>query len=1161
MKNLFVLSVLVPTLLAGSTVTTELAFSPAELEFSTWQGYDVIDLSRGIVIPDPGKPCLPIVPVTLVVPADCRVTGVDVAASVPLVVARDANIVPSQPARPLSAVGPAAFVLPDAAAYSRPFPASPIAHWRTGRAAGYQLVCVGVCPLEYRPDGRELLLHTLLTVTVTCEDHAGEVRALTPEQQEHTAGTLAALVANPHDLSRFAPPSAVFDQQAVDYLVITGEQLAADFEPFADYQASRGLATAIRTVEWASRNYPGRDLQEQVRNLIGDYFEHRGTSYVLLAGDNSVVPARRIRVAVGNEQGDIPTDLYYSDLDYSWDSNHNGLFGEMSDSVDLYADVTLGRASVDNSTEVQTFITKARKYGSDPATDYIKRSLLPSGWLWRSINYHGRIVNDSIANRTPVGWTDVRLENPAGAQVVADSFDHGFAIFDPAGHGNENGVYDENGTAFYTSGLARAQHNDRRYPVTTSLACTPGNFEAEDCLAEHSHNAPDGGSIAVMMNSRYGWGTPPSFGPSEKLCVRFFDFCLTRNVTEIGACHARSCEEYAGAALYDELWRWCITEFNLFAEPSLDFWTDAPQALTLTVPDSVPTGSQSVTVTVRRGGAPAAGVRVAAWKPDECLARATSDASGQARLDLHPVTTGAVLFTAVGHNCLPAQDTVPVYLAVTEPLLTVRGLRVDDAGQPWPNGILEPGETGRIWLRIANAGTAGATGVTGRLRSLAGKLVVLDSADEYGAVAAGDSSEGSGYLVALAPDIKPGSRPELACLATAAEGTWDLEAALPVGYPGRTSAELDTGVCALSVTARGSIGFDPVNGHSGRGFRFPKTDTSSLNAASFCLAGPGSCADRFYSVTNGSLDADWTLAESLRALYPPWGSHQALLAAFTDAGLPGGGGIRVTQHALASADSTARDFTVLIFDVRNSGPEPRNGLYAGVLADFDVKATDRFHDLAFTSGEEHTAWMTSSNILGRVVGVCHLAPDVPANARAIDHSVYVYPDSGLSDDMKYRLLAGAAGTSGSNRPFNWSVSVGAGPFDLAPDSSLRVAFAFAAGTDSASYLDACRRARDWYRGHVGIAGRRLSSAPPTGLVCHPDPFRQTLTINLNGKLAGLLHITAYDAAGRRVAVLHSGPAPQDGRLHWSAAGLAGGVYLLRFEANGLEAWRRVTLAR
>ena len=50
-----------------------------------------------------------------------------------------------------------------------------------------------------------------------------------------------------------------------------------------------------------------------------------------------------------------------------------------------------------------------------------------------------------------------------------------------------------------------------------------------------------GGALAVIFNSRYGWGTPPVLGPSEKLDMRFYDFFF-KAFQGIGQCRFRQTE-------------------------------------------------------------------------------------------------------------------------------------------------------------------------------------------------------------------------------------------------------------------------------------------------------------------------------------------------------------------------------------------------------------------------------------------------------------------------------------------------------------------------------------------------------------------------------------------------------------------------------------------
>ncbi|MBN2465331.1 T9SS type A sorting domain-containing protein [candidate division WOR-3 bacterium] len=1154
MKRALVLLAFAPALLLAGTVTYTLNTSPASVRLSTYNGYDVVELPQGAVSPDPGKPSLPEVAVTLAVPSDAHVTGVSVT---PLSTTELGvyNVVPSQPAYPLSKSEPA-WVGPEPQVYSSDaaFPESALLGYHSGSAAGFRVVSVRVSPFSVKPASGRLSLNTKLRVKVDYSD--GKARTtLTPAQRDRALAGLRSLVQNPEDLERFAPTSSRTGLPDIAYLIITTDGLAPEFVPLAEYRTSRGLRTEIRTTEWISRNYEGRDLQEKTRNLIRDYFDNRGLSYVLLAGDNDEVPSRRIRVVVGQETGNIPSDLYFGDLDYSWDSNQNDLFGEMSDSIDLYADVIVGRAPVDRAAQVQNFIAKVKTYEGNPATDYIKRSLLPSGWLWKSIGYHGRFVNDSIAGLTPAGWTDVKLENPPNSQAVQDSFDHGFALFDPAGHGNSAGVYHENGTPIYLSGNASQQQNRRRYSIMTSLACTPGDFEAEDCIAEVALNCDSAGCIGVMMNSRYGWGTPPSMGPSEKLCVRFYDELFNSQEYVIGVTHSRSREAYAAPARYDALWRWCMTEFNLLGDPAIDIWTEAPGQLTVAAADTILTGGQDLSVVVT----PAfAGALVCAWKGSEVFATGRTDGSGHATLAIHPATPGELELTVTGHNYLAGVKTVAVKAGSPEPFVTFGRVRIDDAGQYNPNNILEPGETANLILTVANIGTGPADNASVVVEVTSGRGSLPDSTADFGTIPAGDSATASSLTITADPGAQPGSGLELHASVSSGNSEWDLTFEVVLGYPGRICAEIDTGKVALTVTARGTIGFDREIGSAGRGFRFPQSDTSSLHSASFCLTdSPEYVADRFYSLTEG-YDADWRLAESVHARAPLWNADEYITAAFDDGGHSNSRNVLVRQHAIGLDDPGNDDWVILAYDVHNGGSEAI-GAHAAVLADFDVVATDRLHDIACTDAGQATAFMRNVLSRNRWCGIKLLTHEAAVRLACIDHERYVYPDSGLSEEMKYRIMTGQLGVPNSDRPYNWSVAVSTGPLTLPPDEDRRVAFAFVAAADSATYLDACQRAQDWYDANVGVAeaSPRLRAAG-FKLRAFPNPAANTLNISFSSRLPSPFSLRLYDVQGRLV---HSSFGLRNSSFRLDLRSLPVGVYSLRLTSGHETVTQRVAVVR
>jgi hypothetical protein len=93
-----------------------------------------------------------------------------------------------------------------------------------------------------------------------------------------------------------------------------------------------------------------------------------------------------------------------------------------------------------------------------------------------------------------------------------------------------------------------------------------------------------------------------------------------------------------------------------------------------------------------------------------------------------------------------------------------------------------------------------------------------------------------------------------------------------------------------------------------------------------------------------------------------------------------------------------------------------------------------------------------------------------------------------------------------------------------------------------------------------------ASATPARFALHPaapNPSAGAVAFRLDLPAATDVRAEAFDALGRRVAVLHDGPmAAGEHVLPWEAAGLPGGVYVVHVRTgDGEAAARRVTLVR
>ena len=610
---------------------------------------------------EPGQPLLPGWGFTLVIPQGMRVAGVDCQASGTAEVGRGLQVLPGQTPVSFSQTALPPFVSPDPAVYGsdaawpgRFAEVSPV-----GIKSGFRLVTITLHPLQYQPASGLLTIAGELAVTVRYEpDPLAQRQSLTSGQLASFGPAVRALVYNADDVSKYAPAvrSAFFGE--IDYIIITSDALASDFQPLVDWRTRKGFKTEIRTVSWIAANYTGRDTPEKIRNFIIDYYSTKGIRWVLLGGDNGVVPCREARALCAGETGNIPADLYYGDIQGTWDDDNDNIFGEAGhDNVDFYYDLYVGRASVDNSTQVQTFVNKVLTHEKTPPTGYLRRMLMADALLWSG--YDHTQSNDSIAAITPSGWTDVMIHSPGASTSVRDSINNGFQFVHLVGHGNEYGTYDGS-NAYYNTDFANGQTNGSKVNFLNANSCYTGNFEYSDCVAEAAQNCAGGGSIAVVYNSRYDWGTPPTMGPSEILDVRFYDYFFNHDTMPIGITEALSKEVYRNLAVSQGVWRWCYYETNLLGDPLLLMYHNVPVQLSAAFTEPIGTGSQSFTVTVTASSSPVAGALVCLSKGTEVYARNYTNGSGQVSLVIDPTTAGYMYVTATRANYLPDEDTCQV---------------------------------------------------------------------------------------------------------------------------------------------------------------------------------------------------------------------------------------------------------------------------------------------------------------------------------------------------------------------------------------------------------------------------------------------------------------------------------------------------------------------
>jgi hypothetical protein len=708
---LFILSVwAVSAPAAAAELTRTVEFDRNDLTIERSAGFDVVRLSGAASTFGEGLPELPLWVVRFVLPRGTRAVGVVGTVASRTELPGSYTVRPRQPEVPLSSLERAKWVPPDASVYSSssPYPEVPCVLLDTGSAAGEPIAAVAVYPVQYVPATGKLVFNETVDISLTLADSPVAPREQGPRSSlanEAMNERLRALVVNSESVS--PPSSNRGGRGTIDYLIITGPAYQSIFQPLANWKSQKGVTASVVTTSSIYANYAGVDNQEQIRNCIIDYYENHGTTWVLLAGDTDVVPAR-IVYAMASGAGDdhIRCDLYYADLDGTWNADGDATWGEVGqDQVDMYADIFIGRAPVNTTTEATRFVDKVLTYegapgGSALPVDYELRMLFLAEVLWDSPFTDGGVCKDMIDSEAVPSRFDpiTKLYQTNSLLTKArtiGNLNEGKGIANHMGHANYN-VMSIGSSALYNSDFD-ALTNTTRQGIMYSIGCWPAAIDY-DCIAEHWMNS-QGGGVAFVGNSRFGWGSPgnPGNGTSDRFDREFFDQLFNHGLDRIGVTHAAHKDAYAAAAHFDDYTRYCLYELNLLGDPEMRIWTDRPIAAVVNHPAAVPLGEHPFVVTVSRQGAPVAGATVYLASA-EISTVATTGADGVAVLSPAPTTEGTLTVTVTGQGVLPVADTVPVVneppdttppqavttLVATDPFDTGGAIELDWAGYESP---------------------------------------------------------------------------------------------------------------------------------------------------------------------------------------------------------------------------------------------------------------------------------------------------------------------------------------------------------------------------------------------------------------------------------------------------------------------------------------------
>jgi hypothetical protein len=500
---------------------------------------------------------------------------------------------------------------------------------------GFHYASFLICPFIY--DIGNSTLHLINNIDITLEFNLKSIsekeRAIVHRYDMESI--VKNLVINPTELSTlysYSSKGATKSSSSdVEYLIITSEALAENFSSLKAWKIRKGIRTKIISTYDIYSNYTGDTNELKIKNCIKDYYENNNLKWVLLGGDDAIVPVQGCYGEVELEEetiidNTIPCDLFYACFDdtFDWDYDGDNIIGETTDDIDMCPEIYISRAPIKTAEHIKTFINKTKEYELYPSTtNYIENMLLAGAeqavsWGGLSDVHHKSEKMDSIYiapfwDGTTTKFYDTGTDFSGGAGYDFSStnlqtqLNSGYHFVHIATHGNQTTWTMETGSAYNTTNASILSNSNSSIILTT--ACFTNYFDGSEssngaCLSEALLRNENGGCVSYWGSSRQGWGfgsAKPTLGPSFIFNANFYRYLFSGNPDSLnyrfGAVTSVTKIRSIPYSIGYGSKRWLQFSLNAIGDPELPIYTEDPSSFS-----SATVTQTGTTVIVNTGG-------------------------------------------------------------------------------------------------------------------------------------------------------------------------------------------------------------------------------------------------------------------------------------------------------------------------------------------------------------------------------------------------------------------------------------------------------------------------------------------------------------------------------------------------------------------------------
>jgi hypothetical protein len=528
------------------------------------------------------------------------------------------------------------------------------------------------------------------------------------------------------------------------------------FQNWLTWKKQKGIYVDIYTVTSSTAS-------STIRTEIQNRYNANHPTFLVIVGDETVVPAYKTNWSCGSSYGNCINDNEYASID-----------------SDVYHDMFMSRMSVSSTTELANLVNKVLTYEkytmSDPT--YLNNSLLVAGWDATWTNRVGKptiqYANNNYYNSAHGINPTVYITTGSGQTAAYNNINNvGFMNY--TAHGDIQELADPE----FTNSNANSMTNNGKYLWVVANCCLSanwGNSSYSPCLGETMIRAANKGAFGYIgsipesywyEDYYFGVGAfayvastvqTPSSTTTGMYDAAFDDtgFNTLNSMPYIGnvAVTYAHAAGYTSSVTDEYYWR----AYQCLGDGSVMPYLNNPSANSVSHASTINIGATSFQVNAH------AGSYVAITKNNEILGVAQANASGVANVPISGLTSAGDVMIVVTRNQRQPYITTIQAIAINGPYITLDSYT--------PNMALI-GQSTNLSLTFKNVGNAATSGNTTVTLTGDNNVTIGTGTKTFSSLAVNASTTVSGFSFTIKPTVTVGSNVTLHYSAVNGSNTWE----------------------------------------------------------------------------------------------------------------------------------------------------------------------------------------------------------------------------------------------------------------------------------------------------------------------------------------------------------------------------------------------------